>query len=343
MCNLFLAELETSSRIQRLIPRRNLGISGRLLILNTPDFGFLGSFKFEPPHVQKFAKMNDLMTKSFLSYVELKKQAKKDLESDLDIEKGIGELDPRDEKNLSHFFQEVETIKATMDEITSLVFDLQTLNEETKSTHSTKVLRGLRDRMESDTVSILRKAKVVKARLESLERSNASNREQGTCVDRTRVSITNGLKAKLREMMKDFQGLREKILSDHKQDLKRRYYTATGELLREETLGKVVSSGEKVELFAEKSERHEAVIDIQRSLQRLHQVFLDMAVLVEAQGDKMDDIEENVSKAGSFINGGTNSLHYANQMKKKRKAWVYWVWAVGLIILIVCIISMLAS
>ncbi|GMI78045.1 syntaxin of plants 112 [Hibiscus trionum] len=68
-----------------------------------------------------------------------------------------------------------------------------------------------------------------------------------------------------------------------------------------------------------------------------------MAVLVDAQGEKMDNIEENVANAGSFIHGGTNSLHYANQMKKKRKGWVYWVWGVILIILIVCIISMLAS
>ncbi|XP_039053378.1 syntaxin-112-like [Hibiscus syriacus] len=285
--------------------------------------------------------MNDLMTKSFLSYVELKKQAEKDLESDLDIERC---LNPTDESNLPHFFQEVESIKAAMDEITSFLFDLQTLNEETKSTHSTKVLRGLRDRMESDTVSILRKAKIVKERLESLERSNATNRkQQGTCVDRTRISVTSGLKAKLREMMKDFQGLREKILSNQKQDLKRKYYAATGESLSEEILGKVVSGGEKVELFAEKNERHEAVIDIQRSLQRLHQVFLDMAVLVEAQGEKMDNIEENVANAGSFISGGISSLHYANQMTKKRKTWVYWVCAVGLIILVICIVSILAS
>ncbi|XVF17921.1 hypothetical protein REPUB_Repub10bG0166400 [Reevesia pubescens] len=300
--------------------------------------------------------MNDLMTKSFLSYVELKKQAEKDLEVDLDIEKGLsGQINSTDEKNLSQFFKEVESMKITMEEITSLVFDLQILNEETKSTHSAKVLRGLRDRMESDTVSILRKAKTVKARLESLDRSNITNRrlsetyKEGSCVDRTRISITNGLKVKLREMMNGFQGLREKILSDHKEDLKKRYYNATGELPSEDVLEKVVSGGEKVQLFAENmemdlrsKERHEAVMDIQRSLQRLHQVFLNMAVLVEAQGEKLDDIEENVANAGNFVSGGTNSLYYANQMKKK-KAWVYWVSAVAVIILLVCIISMLAS
>ncbi|TQD75306.1 hypothetical protein C1H46_039154 [Malus baccata] len=89
--------------------------------------------------------MNDLMTKSFLSYVELKKQAQKDLEADLDVETGAGKLNPSGQENLSQFFQEVGAIKADMEEITNLLHDLHCLNEEAKSTHSANILRGLRD------------------------------------------------------------------------------------------------------------------------------------------------------------------------------------------------------
>lgn len=63
------------------------------------------------------AKMNDLMTRSFLSYVELKKQAQKDLQVELDIESG--------QPNLSQFFHEVNGIKTEMEDITNLLFDLQ--------------------------------------------------------------------------------------------------------------------------------------------------------------------------------------------------------------------------
>ena len=111
----------------------------------------------------------------------------------------------------------------------------------------------------------------------------------------------------------------------------------------------MISGSVKVQLFEgnteldlRSKERHEALMDIQRSLTKLHQIFLDMAVLVETQGEKMDDIEENVANAGHFISGGTNILYSANQMKKN-KAWVYWVQAVMVIILLVCVISMLAS
>ncbi|XP_057966415.1 syntaxin-112-like [Malania oleifera] len=302
------------------------------------------------------SKMNDLMTKSFLSYVELKKQAQMDIEADeADVEKGQF-AKPADEENLSQFFQEVEAIKTEMEEITNLLSDLQNLNEETKSTHSVKILRGLRDRIDADTVAVLRKTQVVKVRLESLNRSNQNNRrtpayQEGSLVDRTRTSVTNGLRTKLREMMTDFQSLRQKILLDHGEDLKRSYYNAMGKEPSEEWIEKMVSGGGKVELFRgktevislESNERHEAVMNIRRSLDKLHQVFLDMTVLVEAQGEKMDDIEQNVAVGGSFISGGTNSLFYANQRKTKGRKWVCWVWAVGFIILLVCCISLLTS
>ncbi|KAL7206736.1 hypothetical protein ACSBR2_019449 [Camellia fascicularis] len=295
--------------------------------------------------------MNDLMTKSFLSYVELKKQAMKDIESGPDIE--MGQLDPADEKNLSQFFQEVATIKDDMEEITSLLLDLQDLNEETKSTHSAKVLRGLRDRINSDMVTLLRKAKIIKTKLELLDQSNVVNRSvsaayrEGSPVDRTRMSVTNGLRIKLRDMMNDFQSLREKIVKEHKEGLKRRYYNATGEEPSEEVIEKMVLGGGQVGIFEgkadlvmENQERHEALKDIQRSLTELHQVFLDMAVLVETQGEKINDIEENVASAGVYISEGTKELIEAKKMKK-RKNWACWIGIVILVFLLICLISIL--
>ena len=37
-----------------------------------------------------------------------------------------------------------------------------------------------------------------------------------------------------------------------------------------------------------------AVLELERSLMELHQIFLDMAVLVEAQGEMLDNIEAQV-------------------------------------------------
>ncbi|PWA73879.1 Syntaxin, N-terminal [Artemisia annua] len=293
--------------------------------------------------------MNDLMTNSFLSYVELKKQAKIDEKQlkEIDLEKGVTEepkITPSDEVYLAKFFQEVEAIKSNMEEITNLLLDLQTLNEETKSAHSAKVLRGLRDRMESDMVAVLRKANVVRVRLECLDKNSDGGSSFSCAVERTRASVTNGLRIKLKEMMNNFQELRDKIVSDHKEYLKRRYYNETGEYPSEAMVETMVSGSGKVfevldgkrDLVLETKERHEAVNDIKRSLNKLHQVFLDMAVLVETQGQGLDDIEENVAKAGSFVSGGTESLFYAKQMKNKHsRHWVCLIWALVIILFVI--------
>lgn len=293
--------------------------------------------------------MNDLMTKSFLSYVDLKKQAMKDLEAGADVE--MGPLDPSDERNLSKFFEEAGAVKAEMEEITSLLLHLQRLNDETKSAQSSKILRGLRDQINSDMVMLLRKAKTIKSRLESLDKSNVANRSlcpeyrEGSHVDRTRTGVTHGLRLKLKEMMNDFQSLREKIADEHKEDLKKRYCSATGEQPSEEVVERMVAEGGLVgvlegkgELLEENQQRDGAVKDIQKSLVELHQVFLDMAVMVENQADHLNNIEQNVANAASDIRAGTKELDGARRLKRKRTC-AFWIGVVVLVFILVCLLA----
>ena len=56
-----------------------------------------------------------------------------------------------------------------------------------------------------------------------------------------------------------------------------------------------------MDTLAEIQERHEAVKELERSLLDLHQIFLDMAVLVEAQGEMLDNIEAQVEDFPSTL------------------------------------------
>ncbi|XP_049376768.1 syntaxin-112-like [Solanum stenotomum] len=301
--------------------------------------------------------MNDLMTKSFLSYVELKKQAMMDLEAGPDIE--MGQLDPTDERNLTKFFEEVAVIKSDMEEISNLLVNLQDLNQKTKSAPSAKILQGLRDQINSDIITVLRKAKIIKTRLELLDKSNLDNRgvsaayKEGSPVDRTRISVTNGLRIKLRDMMNDFQCLRENIVAEHKEGLRKQYSSeglrkqyssANRKEPSEEAIEKMmqekVFEGRVEKGVVENQDRHEAVKEIQKSLVELHQVFLDMAVMVETQGDQMNNIEQNVVNAGGYVNGGMKELDRANRMKRTR-TWACWIGALVLVFLLICLIAIL--
>jgi syntaxin 1B/2/3 len=87
-----------------------------------------------------------------------------------------------------------------------------------------------------------------------MDRSNAINRRlsgcrEGTPADRTRTSVTNGLRKKLREMMMDFQALRQKMMAEYKETVERRYYTITGEVPEEVVIERIISEGQSEELL----------------------------------------------------------------------------------------------
>jgi len=275
--------------------------------------------------------MNDLFSNSFKKYTDLKQQAYLD-----DIESG------KEPMNLDKFFGDVENVKEDMQTVERLYKSLQEANEESKTVHNAKTMKTLRSRMDTDVEQVLKRAKMIKTKLEALERSNAAARNTpgcgpGSSADRTRTSVVSGLGKKLKDLMGDFQDLRAKISTEYKETVERRYFTITGEQASEETIENLISSGESesflqkaiqeqgrgqiLDTISEIQERHDAVKEIEKNLLELHQVFLDMAALVEAQGHQLNDIESHVAHASSFVRRGTDQLQDAREYQKSSRKW----------------------
>ncbi|KAJ6379936.1 hypothetical protein OIU76_016570 [Salix suchowensis] len=181
--------------------------------------------------------MNDLMTKSFMSYVDLKKEAMKDLEAGPDPDVEMANASNTMDSNLGLFLEEAETVKKEMGSIREILDQLQQANEESKSLHKPEALKSLRNKINTDIVTVQKKARSIKSQLEEMDRANAANRrlsgyKEGTPIYRTRIAVTNGLRKKLKELMMDFQGLRQKMMTEYKDTVGRRYFTVTGRVPR---------------------------------------------------------------------------------------------------------------
>ncbi|CAN1133892.1 SYP121 [Linum perenne] len=257
--------------------------------------------------------------------------------------------------NLNKFFDDVESIKDDLKDLEKLNSSLHSSHEHSKTVHQAKSVKDLRAKMDADVSTALKKAKLIKVRLESLDRSNAANRSlpgcgPGSSSDRTRTSVVNGLRKKLKDSMESFTALREKISSEYRETVERRFFTVTGENPDEKTLDRLISTGES-ETFLQKAiqeqgrgrvldtineiqERHDAVKDMEKNLKELHQVFLDMAVLVQAQGEQLDDIESNMQRASSFVRGGTQQLQTARVLQKNTRKWTCYAITILLVIIL---------
>ncbi|KAI3518699.1 hypothetical protein L1887_07510 [Cichorium endivia] len=290
--------------------------------------------------------MNDLLSQSFSgSRVS-------------DIE--MGNAATTDGTNLDKFFGDVAEIKDELKGLENLHNHLQESNEQSKSLYNASSIKNLRTKMDNDVALSLKKAKLIKTRLEALDRSSEANRNlpgcgPGSSTDRTRISVVNGLRKQLQSSMKSFTELRQKMASEHRETVQRRYYTVTGEKPDEGTVDNLISTGESetflqkaiqeqgrgqvMETILEIQERHDAVTVIERNLKELHQVFMDMAVLVESQGEQLDDIENHVNRANSFVRGGTQQLQVARKTQKNTRKWTCYGILLLLIIIAIIVLS----
>ncbi|XP_065868217.1 syntaxin-124-like [Euphorbia lathyris] len=273
--------------------------------------------------------MNDLFSNSFKQYSDAKPE-------EHDVEAGNVPM------SLDKFFEDVESVKEDIGTVEKLYKSLQEANEESKTVHNAKTVKNLRSRMDTDVSQVLKRAKIIKGKLEALERSNAAARNvpgcgPGSSADRTRTSVVSGLGKKLKDRMDEFQSLRAKMTSEYKETVERRYFTITGEKASEDTIENLIESGESenflqkaiqdtgrgqiMDTISEIQERHDAVKEIEKNLIELHQVFLDMAALVESQGQQLNDIESHVAHASSFVRRGTEHLQEAREYQKSSRKW----------------------
>ncbi|KAL4442688.1 hypothetical protein ABPG77_006682 [Micractinium sp. CCAP 211/92] len=256
------------------------------------------------------------------------------------------------DKHMEEFFKEVAAIKSMMADIRRNQGRLQEAHERSKTVTRTEEMKKLREQMQVDISAVCKTADLIKKRLGELDRGNEQALKRkgcgpGSSGERTRTAITGALKKKLKDLMGEFQDLRSRVNAEYREVVERRVYTVTGQHADEEQIEQMIETGESEMIFqkaileqgrgyvldtlAEIRERRDAVMELERSLMELHQIFLDMAVLVEAQGEMLDNIEAQVAKSVEYVQAGTTHLVAAKRLQKNTRKWM----CCGLILLLI--------
>uniref|UniRef100_M3ZCZ1 Syntaxin 2 n=1 Tax=Xiphophorus maculatus TaxID=8083 RepID=M3ZCZ1_XIPMA len=82
--------------------------------------------------------------------------------------------------------------------------------------------------------------------------------------------------------------------------------------------------------------RHQDIMRLESSIRELHAMFMDMAMLVETQGDMVNNIENNVSNAAEYIYRAKEETKKAVRYQKKSRR-KYMILAFALLILLAVI------
>jgi syntaxin 1B/2/3 len=144
-----------------------------------------------------------------------------------------------------------------------------------------------------------------------------------------KVNLTNRYNIKLSNMFNEFMKEVETTKEDfHQSDRKR--IKAININLPEEKINQIVEYGQTDEFikqimlsdniydavdFIEK--RHIEILKIETNVQELYELFKDLSVLVDLQGESLNNIENNINKATDYVNEGEDELKTAEKYQKK--------------------------
>ncbi|KAL3535983.1 hypothetical protein ACH5RR_004444 [Cinchona calisaya] len=299
--------------------------------------------------------MNDLLTDSFVI-------PRDETSGNGDIEMGTQQAMNSGELGLDNFFKKVQEIEKQYEKLDKLLKKLQDAHDESKAITKASAMKAIKQRMEKDVDEVGKITRVIKSKIEELDRENLANRQKpgcgkGSAVDRSRSATTVSLKKKFKDKMSEFQTLRESIHQEYREVVERRVFTVTGNRADEETIDKLIETGDSEQIFqkaireqgrgqimdtlAEIQERHDAVRELERKLLELQQIFLDMAVLVDAQGDLLDNIETQVSTAVDHVQSGNTALQKAKTLQKNSRKWMCIAILILLIIVAIIVVGVL--
>lgn len=236
---------------------------------------------------------------------------------------------------MDEFFQEVEEIRENIDKIEHNVEDVKKKHSAILSAPQTdeKMKQDLEDLMSDikKTANKVRaKLKVIEQNIEQEEHVNKASADL-----RIRKTQHSTLSRKFVEVMTEYNrtqtDYRERCKGRIQRQLEITGRTTTNEELEEMleqgnaavfTQGIMMDTAQAKQTLADIEARHADIIKLETSIKELHDMFMDMAMLVESQGEMIDRIEYHVEHAVDYVQTATQdtkkALKYQSKARRKK-------------------------
>ncbi|XP_026033809.1 syntaxin-4 isoform X2 [Maylandia zebra] len=92
--------------------------------------------------------------------------------------------------------------------------------------------------------------------------------------------------------------------------------------------------------------RHDEILKLESSIRELHDMFQYLAMEVEAQGEMVDRIENNINKSSDYVEKAKGELEKAvtyQHRSRKKKLWIGICLAILLLIIIIALVTTFSS
>lgn len=234
---------------------------------------------------------------------------------------------------MAEFFQHVGVIKSMMGEIKNNIRIIEQKHGQTL----TDVYGGKQFKEELDDYTDQTNAKAgqVKTLLKNMDGDNETFSKQNpdSSEARIRKNMHQQLTKKFMEHMTEYQEVQTKYKNKYRETVERQYKIVKPDATPDE-VEKVLDGGSDTiftdhmlvgnaqaakNALADIQERHHDIQRLERSINELYELFSDLALLVDAQGELLDQIEHSVGQAKDYTQAAVKDLHKANEYAKSSR------------------------
>lgn len=231
------------------------------------------------------------------------------------------------ESQMSEFFIEVEEIMQCLERIESTVEEVGKKYNAVLSTPQTDT--KLSEEIESLTNDIKRLANKVRSKLKIMEQDIDAEEKENETSATYRMKHTQHLV--LSKRFVDVMFLLNKIQDNHREKCKERIklqFKITGEVKTDEEIEEMLESGNLTvfidlaetqrakDALADVEARHSDILKLEKSIRELHEMFIDVSVLVENQGEMINNIENYVQRGAEYAEKARIQLKAAREHQK---------------------------
>jgi len=245
---------------------------------------------------------------------------------------------------LQDFNDRVEKLKLAIVQLKSNIETLtsgyRSILVSTDTSAQDELNRKLEDQIEASIKQIAAELKVM-----------SSENQSSTEHTRWRTNVHSLLTKRFMDAMLQYRG----IQSDHREKIQERIRQRLQIVKPDATPEQIqhVVDGGKLNVFADQlynenhaqakdaltyvEGRHRELLKIEASVSELHQLFHDMAILVNAQGEFIDNIEANVAQSGAYIEAANKDLYQARKKASRKRKCMCWCAIIFIILLAIAI------
>jgi len=247
---------------------------------------------------------------------------------------------------MEKFFEQVDEIREMIDAITDDVRKVKAKHGEILADPNTD--DKLKQELEDLMAEIKKTANKVRAKLKVIEQ-DIEQEEQKTQISadlRIRKTQCTTLSRKFIDTMNDYNMCQVTYREKCKERIQRQL-AITGKSTTNDELETMIESGNPQiftqgivmetqaakKTLADIEARHQDIMKLENSIRELHDMFMDMAMLVESQGEMIDRVEFNVQQSTDYVKTATEdtkkALKYQSAARRKK------------IMMIVCVLVLL--